>query len=171
MAIRSKFHVFLAFSFRLPLVVFSILHLKYTRQFTRSAEPLFAVTNPLLCQQAMLAWSLLSATIPNIKSFMRVFNFSMGMGARDEHLSHQTPEPIILRSYGARTTLNEHVGASYDDESGLRPDRPHHKITTPSSDRGTTDDEHSLRRNDSQEMIIRKDVQIRVPDERRGSGV
>lgn len=171
MAIRSKLHVFLAFSFRLPLVVFSILHLKYTRQYTQSAEPLFAVTNPLLCQQAMLAWSLLSATIPNIKSFMRVFNFSMGMGARDERLSHQTPEPIILRSYGARTTLNEHVGASYDDESGLRPDMPHHKNTTTSSDRGTTDDEHSLRRNDSQEMIIRKDVQIRVPDGRRGSGV
>ncbi|ROW11607.1 hypothetical protein VMCG_01330 [Cytospora schulzeri] len=174
MVTKSKFHVFLAFSFRLPLVVFSLLHLKYTKQYTQSAEPLFAVTNPLLCQQAMLTWSLLSATIPNIKSFMRVFNFSMGMGAMDEqHLSNQTPEPILLRSYGARTTLNEHAGSSYGNESALRPDVPHmhNKRNTTYSNGGTTDDEHSLRRNDSQEMIIKKEVQDRNSIDRQGGGV
>lgn len=171
MVTKSKFHVFLAFSFRLPMIALSLLHLKYTRQYTQSPEPLFAVTNPLLCQQAMLTWSLMSATIPNIKSFMRVFNFSMGMGAMDERLSNHTPQPILLRSYGARTTINEHAGSSYGDESALRPDMPQHKRMTASSDRGTTDDEHSLRRNDSQEMIIKKEVHIREPDERRGDGV
>ncbi|KUI57214.1 hypothetical protein VP1G_04564 [Cytospora mali] len=157
MTTKSKFHVFLAFSFRLPMVALSLLHLKYIHQYTKSPEPLFAITNPLLCQLGMLTWSLMSATIPNIKSFMRVFNFSMGMGTLDERLAQQTPQGIALQSirFRTRSTLNPHTETSYADESGLSPNR---KTMNTYSDRGATDDEHSLRRNDSQELIIKKEA-------------
>lgn len=166
MATRGKVQVFIAFSFRLPLIAFSVLHLKYIRDYPQSAEPLFAVTNTVLCQQAMLTWSLISATIPNIKSFMKVFNFSMGMGAMDERLSNQTPEAIILEPLRDRTTTDEHRRTPDGDSSGLRPNHAQHRSMMTTSDRGTTDDEHSLRRNDSQEMIIKKETQMQATNER-----
>lgn len=170
MAIKSKFQVFLAFSFRLPLIILSILHLKYMREYTQAAEPLFAVTDPLLCQQAMLTWSLISATIPNVKGFMKVFSFAMGMGALDERLSHQTPERIALQTLRGRQTTNEHASASHRESPVLRADLAQHITTIASSGRATADDDYSMRRNDSQEMIIKKEVQIRVSHENREDG-
>ncbi|ROW18191.1 hypothetical protein VPNG_00245 [Cytospora leucostoma] len=163
MPTRNRFHVFLAFSFRLPLVALSIIHLKYTRGYLQSTEPLFAVTATLLCQQAMLAWSLISATIPNIKSFMRVFNFSMGMGTTDEGLSQQTPASIALQSLQDQTGSSQYGGTRNADKPVSRANLASKRNTYSSTGGGTTDDERSLMRNDSQEMIIRKEIEAPVP--------
>ncbi|KAK7737483.1 hypothetical protein SLS53_006556 [Cytospora paraplurivora] len=137
---------------------------QYTRAYTQSTEPLFAVTATLLCQQATLAWSLISATIPNIKSFMRVFNFSMGMGTTDEGLSQQTPASIALQSLRDQTTSNQYGGTPHADEPVSRANLASKRDTFESMGCGTTDDEHSIMRSDSQELIIRKEVEIPVPN-------
>ncbi|KAH7205335.1 hypothetical protein BKA60DRAFT_526687 [Fusarium oxysporum] len=73
-----KCQVVMAFSFRIPLIALSAVHLAYSATNPASTEPQFAVTKALLCQQIMVAWSLISATVPNLKSFLK--SFSIGMG-------------------------------------------------------------------------------------------
>ncbi|KAL7758360.1 hypothetical protein ACKLNR_012887 [Fusarium oxysporum f. sp. zingiberi] len=66
-----KCQVVMAFSFRIPLIALSAVHLAYTATYPASLEPQFAVTKALLCQQIMVAWSLISATVPNLKNFLK----------------------------------------------------------------------------------------------------
>ncbi|KAH7202824.1 hypothetical protein BKA60DRAFT_600665 [Fusarium oxysporum] len=73
-----KCQVVMAFSFRIPLIALSAVHLAYSATNPASTEPQFAVTKSLLCQQIMIAWSLISATVPNLKNFLK--SFSIGMG-------------------------------------------------------------------------------------------
>jgi hypothetical protein len=85
MTFKQKSQVLLAFSFRIPLIAISSLHLVYFKPFPTSQEPQFAVTNVVLLQQAMVIWSLISATIPNMKNFMKSFSmhfsFPLGWGS------------------------------------------------------------------------------------------
>ncbi|OAA36601.1 hypothetical protein BBO_08183 [Beauveria brongniartii RCEF 3172] len=78
MSAARKLQVIMAFSFRLPLVVLAGVHLFYFDRYPSAAEPQFAVIDSLLFQQAMISWSLISATVPNLKSFLK--SFSLGMG-------------------------------------------------------------------------------------------
>ncbi|KAJ4129453.1 hypothetical protein NW765_016326 [Fusarium oxysporum] len=73
-----KCQVVMAFSFRIPLIALSAVHLAYSATNPASTEPQFAVTKALICQQIMVAWSLISATVPNLKNFLK--SFSIGMG-------------------------------------------------------------------------------------------
>ncbi|KAG6365773.1 hypothetical protein INS49_007384 [Diaporthe citri] len=71
MSLCLKFQVFLAFAFRLPLIALSVAHLSLFEQYIKSASPLFEISGSLLLQQVTLTYSLISATIPNLKSFMK----------------------------------------------------------------------------------------------------
>lgn len=82
MSIGSKLQVFIAFSFRLPLTVLSMTHLLYSEHYNGSKEPQFTVANEVMLQQALLIWSLVSATIPSMKPFVRSFSMNMGFGAK-----------------------------------------------------------------------------------------
>jgi hypothetical protein len=74
-----KLQVAVAFGFRLPVIGFAALHLHYVSAYARSDNVSKAIIPALVCQQYELFWSLLSATIPTLKSFMRSFNSGFGM--------------------------------------------------------------------------------------------
>ncbi|KAH7077530.1 hypothetical protein BKA63DRAFT_601625 [Paraphoma chrysanthemicola] len=74
-----KLQVAVAFGFRIPVIGFAALHLHYVSAYATSTDVSKAIIPALVCQQYELFWSLLSATIPTLKSFMRSFNSGFGM--------------------------------------------------------------------------------------------
>lgn len=79
MGLGAKLQVLFAFAFHLPLVALSALNLVYVAQLRINGAPHLAVASPMAVQQAMLTWSLVSATIPNMKRFMKSFDMDFGV--------------------------------------------------------------------------------------------
>lgn len=122
MPLESKIEVAFAFALRMPLIVLSVLHLYSIKQYLNSKEPQFSITNALLYQQAMLVWSIISATIPHLRSFMKVFSFQMGLTVHDPNTAtvNHTGEAIALQTIGGISTLRKSGRRNrrqYDDES------------------------------------------------------
>ncbi|ORY19017.1 hypothetical protein BCR34DRAFT_472648 [Clohesyomyces aquaticus] len=80
MAIDLKARVVLAFAFRLPLVVFTIIFLRHFTTAHRDSNPGVSVSTAIAWQQIAVAYSLISATIPCLKSFIQSFDTNFGMG-------------------------------------------------------------------------------------------
>ncbi|KIY02762.1 uncharacterized protein Z520_01227 [Fonsecaea multimorphosa CBS 102226] len=91
LALSMKFQVVLAFAFRLPVAMLSILHLHYVAVYTGSDNPGIAIVSVIVIQEVQLCWSLISATIPNLKSFVR--SFSSGFGIQ--------LDPSVTQAYGS----------------------------------------------------------------------
>lgn len=173
MKFKQKFQVILAFGFRLPMIALSLYHLHTVLYYHNSNNPQLAVTQSLLLLQAMLIWSLVSATIPNMRGFMKAFNSNFGMGAVQAH-GGQNAYP--LRTIGGSATANGQIDTrvsrrhrqSHIDSrptSTFRPDNIQHITAIYHADGGsdvTADDEQSVSRMGSHEMIIKKDVQWSV---------
>ncbi|KAL4731028.1 hypothetical protein ACLX1H_003070 [Fusarium chlamydosporum] len=100
---NRRIQVVAAFAFRLPLIAISAVHVKYSNSFPLADDPQLAVTNALLCQQAMAAWSILSATMPSLKNFMKSFRFNIGMNFPSivDITNPSTPNTIVLQTFGA----------------------------------------------------------------------
>ncbi|KAF2502798.1 hypothetical protein BU16DRAFT_19157 [Lophium mytilinum] len=79
MRTEFKFRVVLAFAFRLPVAVFSVLHIIALSHALRASNPGVALANVALYQQAQLGYSLISATIPTLKSFVKSFDTGLGL--------------------------------------------------------------------------------------------
>ncbi|OCL11754.1 hypothetical protein AOQ84DRAFT_386610 [Glonium stellatum] len=180
MAFNLKFQVTLAFAFRLPLIALSILHLHYippTLNHTLSRSTSFVAIPALLIQQIQLCWSLLSATIPNLRSFMKSFHsgFGMDMGMGTLGTSY-TPGSYgngsRARTMGIRlhslTTQDERTppqgsGSKVAFEHGLRPDGAARSTVISHNAKGDAQlEDLSVRSGGSQELIIRRDVEWSV---------
>ncbi|KAH7362790.1 hypothetical protein B0T11DRAFT_352806 [Plectosphaerella cucumerina] len=145
MSFKRKLQVVLAFSFRLPLVVLSGLHLAYFSSYPSAEEPQYAITNTLLIQQATIVWSIISATIPNIKNFLKSNAFPLQ----------------ALGSRKSRTTGSEGAGVlSTPASGGWRLDETRNQSSVHHANLPThaTEEEDKVSRNGSQEMIINKEV-------------
>ncbi|KAF2668449.1 hypothetical protein BT63DRAFT_479856 [Microthyrium microscopicum] len=82
MKAELKFRVILAFLFRLLLVPIIVLHAYYIQMALLGHEDLpLALTPVLVCTQIELGYSLISATIPNLKSFLMSFDTAFMMDA------------------------------------------------------------------------------------------
>ncbi|KAF2458961.1 hypothetical protein BDY21DRAFT_283026, partial [Lineolata rhizophorae] len=74
-----KFRVVLAFMFRLPVAAFSLLFLNaISRSMTNGLLPGVNVTPWVIWHQVELGYSLISATIPCLKSFIKSFDTGLG---------------------------------------------------------------------------------------------
>lgn len=183
MSLYIKFQVFLAFAFRLPLVFLSAVHLSLFKTYPQSSQPQLAIAGSLILQQVMLTYSLISATIPNLKSFMKSFSVGMGVSIgfirsdldessnayrirSFEPHSQSTGNRSQRRWRGDDVTL---ISADPGNESEghemrpiFRPDQVAHEVTIKGSsdDRsaGTAEDERAVSRSGSQDMIIKKEV-------------
>lgn len=193
-----KLQVAIAFSFRLPVIALAALHLHYMSKYINSPNPSKAIIPALVCQQFELSWSLLSATIPTLKAFMRSFNSGFGM-----EIDLDTPYGYgsggINGTYRLETMKTTTVSnATYTGGSALRSHRGsvkgQDKIT---SSTGTTpaksvkntgvvnisetngsdttfylvnplEERGSINSDGSQEMIIRRDVGWSVSYEQTG---
>ncbi|KAJ9611637.1 hypothetical protein H2200_004821 [Cladophialophora chaetospira] len=165
LAFHMKCQVVLAFSFRLIVVVLSALHLHYVANYTKSENPGIALVPVIVIQQVELCWSLMSATIPNLKSFVK--SFSSGFGIQ--------LDPSLTQAYGSggRSTRNANGyvmdsirgngtaksrsgGRSYNDPQETPSALPN---TSVGSKLTSTREHDSIDSGGSQDHIIRKDVQ------------
>ncbi|PTD06127.1 hypothetical protein FCULG_00012414 [Fusarium culmorum] len=164
-----KWQVVAAFSFRLPLIGLSGVHVAYANKFPLSDEPQFAVTKALLWQQIMVSWSLLSATSPNLRSFMSSFNIGWGFPVAFDETNLDPSDPLALQELGkiscsavTTSTLSSVASVSSSERPGnWRPDVIAHQATiTHESDTTYLDDitEEEISRTGSHEMIINKEV-------------
>ncbi|KAF2817342.1 uncharacterized protein BDZ99DRAFT_431394 [Mytilinidion resinicola] len=79
MRTRLKFRVVLAFAFRLPVAAFSLLHLVALSRAIHASNSGVALARVTVYQQAQLGYSLISATIPCLKSFVKSFDTGLGL--------------------------------------------------------------------------------------------
>lgn len=100
MSLTLKFQVFAVFAFRLPLAVFTVLFFKAWQHSLQSSNPGVDRSPAIIYQQAELCVSLMAATIPCLKSFIRSFDTGSGVKANFGSSS----------GYGSagRTQTNEH---------------------------------------------------------------
>jgi hypothetical protein len=172
MPLKQKVYVFIAFSFRLPLIATAALHLYYFKEYPGSAEPQFAVTDSLLLQQVMITWSLISSTIPNMKGFMKSLDTSMSFpkGWGDTHAgSSSTSNSYALQSMTSTSGANNNRFPQDSSKSNLvlRPDLIEHSTTIYHTGRKRVDSTQDGYdgRNGSQELIIQKEVKWDVHHE------
>ncbi|EHK18605.1 uncharacterized protein TRIVIDRAFT_78137 [Trichoderma virens Gv29-8] len=185
MSFSRKFQVALAFSFRLPLIAFSALHLAYFSKYPTSPEPQFAVTNSLLFQQTMIVWSLISATVPNMKNFLKSFSIGLGFPLAFDSSVYASSNAYPLRSLeNSRSKATSAAGAStsvwvHDHSDGEARGRPHSWRPDHIPDQTTAKAYHFGRdsrenlseeersRTGSRDMIITKEVAWKVTHEDR----
>ncbi|KIW69402.1 hypothetical protein PV04_05281 [Phialophora macrospora] len=164
LAFSMKCQVVLAFSFRLVVAALAILHLHYIADYTGSDNPGIAIVPVIVIQQVQLCWSLISATIPNLKSFVK--SFSSGFGIQlDPSLTQaygsgrQTTRGYEMGSInGSGTTKSKSGGRSHHDNEETLPIPLKNKLTG-GREHDSIDSGGSQ---GSQDHIIRKDVQWNV---------
>ncbi|EXA31248.1 hypothetical protein FOVG_17426 [Fusarium oxysporum f. sp. pisi HDV247] len=173
-----KCQVVMAFSFRIPLIALSAVHLAYSATNPASTEPQFAVTKSLLCQQIMIAWSLISATVPNLKNFLKSFSIGMGFPVSfDLSMSGSSNVYALqsLRNNRAGVTSSAAVATAVKSTSdsaarsqphSWRPDQVSSQTTAArdsgSNSRDDISEEGRNSRAGSQEVIINKAVTWKV---------
>ncbi len=150
------------------------VHLHYIGNYVHATDTSLAIVAAVVWQQLELCWSLLSASIPNVKSFMKSFNSGFGLdidlatyaqGSRDYNTSYQLNS---MRANGLKANASENRDmTSFVDN--LRPDVGYHSATI---QRVRANEEglgkaSSIESGESREMIIRKDVAWNVDYEAR----
>lgn len=66
-------------SFRLPLTPLPALRLSHLNKYPGSSEPQFSATNSVLFLQTMVLRFFISATVPNLKNFIKSFSIGIGL--------------------------------------------------------------------------------------------
>lgn len=180
MTFTSKCQVTMAFSFRLPLIALSAIHLAYFDKYPASPEPQFAITNSLLFQQTMIVWSLISATVPNMKNFLKSFSIGFGFPLAFDLSGNESGNAYPLRSLessrskatsyksaaaaGASTSVWVHDHSDSEPRGrpqNWRPDQVPNQTTSKaqhysSNSRENLSEEEESSRTGSQETIIRQ---------------
>lgn len=191
---KVKFQIIVAFSFRLPLLALSAVHLHSFAGYVDSPIPRLAITESLFWLQIIITWSLVSATIPNLRQLIMSFNTRFGMKTtRDGRQGEQTENTYPLVTIGGSSKASgppghgqvrtrESGGASQaaaaetDEETGchrrepsLRPDSVLHVFAIQRSESAGSEsragEEHPVSRTGSRELIIKKEVQWEVRHE------
>jgi hypothetical protein len=168
MPIKKKSQVVAAFAFRLPVIVFSVVHYVRIKRYPTTDEPLYTVTDAVIQQQCMLLWSIVSTTIPNMKAFLQSFSMDFGMGMGLDTSQKSSSYPLKNLTIGsARTRYWQKTDNSRPDDgtamsSSLRPDPHQHKSVVVHH---TTGDANSIASHGSQDLIIRKVVDWHVLSE------
>lgn len=170
-----KFQVVIAFGFRLPVMGFAAAHLHYVSKYAHSSNVSKAIIPALVFQQFELFWSLLAATIPTLKAFMRSFNSGFGMEIDLDGYSSTLgsrgyyPGSVPLQSLQNATTQHGVVTASVGTnrsrsrkatQSGSR-SASHSRLRVKEQVRVTA----SINSDDSQELIIQREVEWSVRSE------
>lgn len=170
MSFKRKCQVVLAFSFRLPLIILSAIHYVHVTRFPPSAEPQFAATNSVLFLQVMVLWSFISATIPNLKNFMKSFSIGMGLPVTFDITGYGSGNMYAMHSMSKNkqksSTTASAVGVTGGEFTSPQYRRPggtsrSNTVIHNSENRDNMSDGEE--RNGSQELIINKEVQGTAP--------
>lgn len=129
----------------------AIAHAVYSAKISADPRPGLAFVPALALAEAELCWSLISATIPNLKSFMKSFN--TGFGHNDFGFTSNPTMSTSRRRPGDEIPLR----SLPSNKNELRPDRYAYDAEVV---RGR--DNRSIESGNSQELIIRKTVEHEV---------
>ncbi|EXJ95667.1 hypothetical protein A1O1_00789 [Capronia coronata CBS 617.96] len=173
LALFMKCQVVLAFAFRLPVAALSIVHLKFISDYTNAPNPGLGLVLALVLQQVQLCWSIIAATVPNLKSFVK--SFSSGFGIQlDPDSTGQYSSPRYGRSNGYELGTVDVKGGPKSRSAN----RSYNDMETQSGlpqqiDAGKpiTRDQESIDSGGSQDHIIRKDVQWNIHYEANRNGL
>ncbi|KAI9710043.1 MAG: hypothetical protein M1812_007507 [Candelaria pacifica] len=89
MPLMSKAIVVFAFAFRLPVLVAGIFRLRYLVPTVNSVDYTFDTVYGIVCTQIELHYSLMAATIPCMKPFVKAFNTGyLGTAARQTNYAY-----------------------------------------------------------------------------------
>ncbi|KAK3616427.1 hypothetical protein LTR22_027071 [Elasticomyces elasticus] len=128
----------------------------------------------LSLQELWLMYSFISATIPCIRSFLGAFG--------SPKVAVTSPRNTMQSGYGSRDTALNTLKKPFRGEKGraalarvsskanLRPDGPFYGVDIRHEERRRAGDGNSLASDGSEQMIIRRDTQIRVEREAISGG-
>ncbi|KAF2190330.1 hypothetical protein K469DRAFT_561378 [Zopfia rhizophila CBS 207.26] len=169
---KRKFLVLLAFSFRVPNVVTSVMHLKSYSDFIHSGDRGVAIATLVVWQNALLSYNFMSATIPTLKGFMIHFTTgglgythdmstiagSGGGGTSSNHtykmqsLSKVKAKVALPQGYPESTTRVTSVPRCPQKDTG----KAVRRVGDGNGDWGKQESE-SIASHDSRKIMIRKD--------------
>ena len=141
------------------------LHLHYVSRYAHSSIPGRALVPVLVLQQVELCWSLISATIPNLKAFVKHFSSGFGLNIDLDANTRYGPrgygkDGYELGSRGKRsrnvTALSSHKSHGSVSDFEIRPAPA--KPERPTKER----EDGSIESHGSQSNIIRKDIRWEV---------
>ncbi|KAK4954574.1 hypothetical protein LTR10_008007 [Elasticomyces elasticus] len=185
MSRKLKWEVVSAFMFRIGVIATAVVHAIYVNRFASSQHPSMTLVPVIIAAECELSWSILSATIPNLKNFMRSFNTGFGhefglttmnagsgygKSSRDPHPNSHTGRGIQLSRISRR---DKHGGASGRDDFQVMNEDLNPEGVAYGVDVGTghARDNASVGSGKSQEMIIRKDVVMTVEENGGSHGI
>ncbi|KAE9986179.1 hypothetical protein EG327_004429 [Venturia inaequalis] len=175
MRLELKIKVVLAFIFRLPLVAIISIHSRY---ITREPESNLSLTIIwlLTIEQVQLGYSLISATIPNLKSFLMMFDTAVMMDISHKLSSTDKSATTAQEGFGSIGTRPPRLSDDYHGFhiGSLRPERFEHVAAihhTETRSTSTCKDDKSMVRpsasresTDGGDRTIRRDMQWSVEE-------
>ncbi|KAG9858821.1 hypothetical protein KCU98_g9584, partial [Aureobasidium melanogenum] len=149
--VSKKMLVVSAFAYRMPIIAFSLLYLKVYSEAARSEEKVHHFTKVIIWQQALICYSLLSATLPFVQAFMRSFT------------TGGTAFGSII--YGSRNSRSNSSGDTSRSRSRNESFTPQFLGRTKTVCRGAgkqVNNEAHRASGGSQELIVRREVTVAV---------
>ncbi|KIW61215.1 hypothetical protein, variant [Exophiala xenobiotica] len=187
MSWQRKLQASASFILRLPIIIFIGLNIKYVSVFNTASDAGIALTSPVLFRESQLLYALFSAAVPALNQYLRKLdtthatqfgyrtdqygNESSGRAYELSRVAKQTNQGSMtgnngiddINGSGAKSSGADFRNAGYT-QYHARVDGPtmgkaHDGISSASQEDG------SVGRNGSEELIIRKEVAYEVRDE------
>ncbi|KAF2261346.1 hypothetical protein CC78DRAFT_521904 [Lojkania enalia] len=168
-----KLRVIAAFCFRAGTIVFSVIYLNSWVHYSNGAPSPFNILPVLIWQQVLLAWSLISATIPNLKAFLQSLSTNWGIDWGYTTHAYGTNGTFELSEIkrSTHTASRTESEAPYAAEARTNGTKFKTEVTTNEFDRGHRTENGSVGSGGSQDLIIRKDTQVVVETHRAGTSL
>ncbi|KAF9738730.1 hypothetical protein PMIN06_011150 [Paraphaeosphaeria minitans] len=148
-----KLRIVAAFCFRILVIIFSILHLVARIKYTDSQPSPFNIVQPLIWHQTLLAWGLISATIPNLKAFLQSLSASWGGADWGYTVKAYGNGTFEMKSMGTQPRSHAMASATGTENATEMDQKYETRIQT-----RRAGERSSLGSGGSQDMIIRKET-------------
>ncbi|KAK4990804.1 hypothetical protein LTR66_006706 [Elasticomyces elasticus] len=162
---KPKLLAVAAFGMRLPSVIFSVVHVTKLQSSLSETDAGLAVVSPLAWLQIEIAWSLIAASIPSFKAFMKPFdNVSATNPDRSANLSHSQSRSDGLFMGPVKPTKKTDSKAGFAEPQvlELRPDNVESQSAVHHCSRRPSLNMNSVGSSALQEHIIRREVDWEV---------
>ena len=137
------------------VIALAIVHVIYVHRFLGSSRPTVAVASSVILQQVELSYSLISSSLARLNTFLKKFGTGMGLGLAPEIYgggTHKGDHELgYLRKRSQLGTGDTELMRLTTGNGGFVSSISHPKSKTP-----------SLEEQESQRMVIRRDVHFRV---------
>lgn len=168
MSTALKAQIIISFSFRLPCIIFSVLHYHYVEQYVADSNDGLKLAQVLDFMQLDICYSIIAATIPSLKAFVKSFNSGFGMGLDVATAYFASAGSGRIRDYElSQMKSHQHTQIDADEDRQVRHRQPTSASSLESEMNGR-DGKRSFASHGSQDQIIRKDVHWTIEQQQAG---